>query len=116
MNQTREDKAEAARVRLAELAGKFMDRTATDIATMRAGLAALDGGDAAAMAEFRHLAHRMVGTGATLGFDSLSNRAARIEELAEACAGKLPDEGIRAQLHSALDALQEEYRRQRGAS
>jgi hypothetical protein len=42
-------------------------------------------GDANALAEIRHLAHRMAGTGATLGFETLGARAAGIaEQLTEA--------------------------------
>lgn len=113
MNQTREEKAEAARVRMAELAAKFMERTGGDIATMRAGLAGLARGEATPLAEIRHLAHRMVGTGATMGFEPLSDRAARIEALVEGCGGQLPDESTRLELNAALDALDSEYRRRR---
>jgi chemotaxis protein histidine kinase CheA len=112
----REAKLDAARSRLAELAAKFLTRTEGDIATMRAGLARLAAGDAAALGEIRHLAHRMVGTGATMGFEALSGRALAIERLTEACApGELPDEQGRAQLAAALDALSGEFQKQRGS-
>jgi chemotaxis protein histidine kinase CheA len=103
---TREQKMAAARSRMAELAAKFLERTAGDIASMRDGLDKLSSGDATALADIRHLAHRMVGTGATLGFESLAECAHRIEQLAEGCApGSLPDQGTREQLAGALDRL-----------
>jgi HPt (histidine-containing phosphotransfer) domain-containing protein len=91
----------------------FTDRTGVDIATMRSALGRLASGDAVPLADIRHLAHRMVGTGATLGFESLSERAHDIERLTEGCAaGVLPDERMRAQLVDALDALSVEFSRQ----
>lgn len=115
MNElTREQKMAAARSRMAELAAKFLDRTATDIAAMREGLGKLSSGDAAGAAGIRHLAHRMVGTGATLGFDSLAECAHRIEQLAEEYApDSSPAAGTRDKLARALDLLDTELRRLR---
>jgi chemotaxis protein histidine kinase CheA len=113
MNQTREEKEAAARVRLAELTTRFLIRTESDLAAMRADLSRA-GEQAEAIGTIRHLAHRMVGTGATLGFESISECAHRVELLAESCApGTLPDERTRVELAGALDALEAEYRRQR---
>ena len=110
----REAKLDAARSRLAELAVKFLTRTEGDIATMRAGLARLSAGEAQALGEIRHLAHRMVGTGATMGFETLSGRALVIERLTEACTpGTLPDEQGRAELALALDTLSAELHKLR---
>jgi HPt (histidine-containing phosphotransfer) domain-containing protein len=100
--------------RMAELASKFLDRTATDITAMHEGLGKLASGDAAGLGEIRHLAHRMVGTGATLGFESLSECAYRIEQLTESCEpGTLPDVAVREQLNGALKVLGAEYQKQR---
>jgi HPt (histidine-containing phosphotransfer) domain-containing protein len=108
------DRATAAQARLNELAAKFLDRTSEDIDSMRQDLARSAGEDAAAIGHVRHLAHRMVGTGATLGFDSLSECARRLETLAESCApGAVPGEPLRAQLAEALDALAADLRRLR---
>jgi chemotaxis protein histidine kinase CheA len=116
MNElTREQKMEAARVRMAELAAKFLERSDADIQSMRAGLARLASGDAAALGEVRHLAHRMAGTGATLGFEPLSELARRLEQLADGCEdGAIPDESARSGLAGAVDALAGELVRQRG--
>lgn len=110
MNQTREEKAAAAKARMAELAAKFRERTATDITTMRDALKKI-GSDRQALPEIRHLAHRMVGTGATLGFDALSERALRIEQLAESCGDGI-DETTRVKIAAAIEALDAEYRRE----
>ena len=106
MSDTREERVAAAKARMAELAEKFLDRTAVDIDTMRARLARV-GDDAAALAEIRNLAHRACGTGATLGFESLSDCAHRIEVLT---AAQPPVS--RAEILGAIDALAQELARQ----
>lgn len=112
MNElSREEKAAAAKSRMAELAAKFLDRTRGDIATMREGLSRLSAGQVGALGDIRHLAHRMVGTGATLGFDSISECAHVIERLTESCApGVKPDADLRAEIGTALDALEAAFR------
>jgi HPt (histidine-containing phosphotransfer) domain-containing protein len=108
---SREEKAAAAKVRMAELANKFLNRTQADIAAIRDGLTRLSAGEAAAVGDIRHLAHRMVGTGATLGFERISERAYTIERLTETCApGLLPDEACQTGLAEALNALDSECR------
>jgi HPt (histidine-containing phosphotransfer) domain-containing protein len=110
-----EQKRAAVNSRLAELAAKFLERSTADVTALRTGLGQLASGDATALGEVRHLAHRMVGTGATLGFESLSQRAWHLEQLTESCpAGALPDEALRASLAAALEALNDELRGLRG--
>lgn len=115
MNElSREEKTAAAKVRLAELAMKFLDRSAVDIAKMRDALTRLDSGEAGAVGDIRHLAHRMVGTGATLGFETVSELSFTLEQLAESCApGVLPDEAFRTAMAEALNELDAELQRQR---
>jgi chemotaxis protein histidine kinase CheA len=114
--QNPEQKMDAARARMAELAEKFLERTHGDIASMRSGLARMASGDTNALGDIQHLAHRMVGTGATLGFESLSGLAHHLEKLTEDCgAVALPDESARRQLADALDALERDFRKQRGS-
>jgi|SRR5688572_25655346 len=106
MSDTREERVSAAKARMAELAEKFLDRTASEIDTMRARLAKV-GEDAGALAEIRNLAHRACGTGATLGFESLSDCAHRIEVLA---AAQPP--AASAEIARAIEALAQELARQ----
>jgi HPt (histidine-containing phosphotransfer) domain-containing protein len=107
---TREQRVAAAKARMNELAEKFLDRTAGEIDTMRARLAQA-GDDPGALAEIRNLAHRASGTGATLGFESLSDCAHRIEMLA---AAQPP--GSSAEIDLAIEALAQELARQPRAS
>lgn len=99
--------------RMAELAARFLERSRGDIAAMREALAGLDAGQEGPLDELRHLAHRMVGTGATLGFTGLSELASRIEELADAQPpGQVPGADARRQLAGAIDSLDAGLRQQ----
>jgi HPt (histidine-containing phosphotransfer) domain-containing protein len=107
MSENREEKMAAARTRMAELAAKFIDRTRTDQATMRDDLAKLARGDVGALVEIRHLAHRMAGTGATLGFDALGECASRTEALIDSLPTGVPaDAATQARLAAGIAALE----------
>jgi len=107
MDETREQKLAAARARMAELAAKFIERTQRDLRTMRADLEKAGAGDVGALTEIRYLAHRMAGTGATLGFEALGVRAARTEALIEALpGGATPDPQLLDRLAADIGALE----------
>lgn len=109
-----EDKVAAARARMAELAGKFVERSAAELEVMRAAIAALSNGDVRALGEIRHLAHRMAGTGATLGFESFSDRALDVEQLAERQRpGTAPGAATSERFAAAFQALEKELRAMR---
>jgi len=112
VNSTTEARIEAARARMAELREKFIDRTQGELQTLRANFAALEAGDSAALGTIVHLAHRMTGTGATLGLEALSERAQEIEKLSEARGpGSQPDAATLARLGAAIGALAAELER-----
>jgi chemotaxis protein histidine kinase CheA len=107
MNETREQKLAAARARMAELAARFIERTRGDLRTMRDDLVKVGEGDASALAEIRHLAHRMAGTGATLGFEALGERASVTEKLIDSLpGGTLPDARAIERLAADIGALE----------
>jgi len=107
------DKQAALRDKIAVLAERFLQRCAADMATGRELLDKLKGGSAAAFKEMEQLAHRIVGTGSSLGFHSLSTHAVSIERFAEAQSPDAPPdpEAIArlgeylAQLESEIDLL-----------
>ncbi len=105
MNQTTEQRVAAARARLAELREKFIERTRGDLAAMRQSLAQVQAGEAAALGEIARLAHRMSGTGATLGLDALGEQAQRLEKLAESSPGAATDAGALRTLAAAIESL-----------
>ena len=116
MTEPGEDKVAAARARIAELAEKFIDRSVVEFDSMRDSLAKLSAGEVGALNEIHHLAHRMCGTGATLGFDVLSDCAMRIEHLAEAQPlATMPVDSVLRQLGLGIEALGAEITRLRAA-
>ena len=105
------------RERIKQLAGEFLQRCSRDVKSMRALLARLGSGDsnvfdATVLKELEHLAHRICGTGASLGFESLSTRAAAIERLAEGQAGSVTaDQHVVERLVEYIAALEIEVDR-----
>jgi HPt (histidine-containing phosphotransfer) domain-containing protein len=79
-------KSAAIRERMRELAGNFLLRCSGEVTLLRGLVARSQAGDTAASGELEHLAHRMCGTGALLGFESLSARAGDLERLVRAAA------------------------------
>jgi len=111
MTSTPEERVAAARARMGELAAKFTERTRGEIEVMRSRLAAFGAGDTAALADIRNLAHRICGTGATLGFESLADRAHEIEKLtATLQRGGAPDSRATTELANAIERLAQEIR------
>ena len=106
MDESREAKVAAAKARMIELAGKFIDRTRGEVSTMRGALEQVKAGDAGALGQIRHFAHKMAGTGATLGFEALSDIATRLERLVESLPeGVPPDAQTQGRLGADIDAL-----------
>jgi HPt (histidine-containing phosphotransfer) domain-containing protein len=104
------------RDRIKQLAGEFLQRCSRDVVSLRALHARLCGDstvfDAAVLKELEHLAHRVCGTGASLGFESLSTRAAAIERLAEGQAGGVTaDQNVVERLVEYIAALEIEVDR-----
>jgi HPt (histidine-containing phosphotransfer) domain-containing protein len=100
------------RERIAELAARFLQRCALEVASSRDLATRLRSGDAGAFKEWEHLAHRIRGTGASLGFGSLSTCAAAIERLAESQPGNAtPDPKVTERLVEYTGQLEEEINR-----
>jgi len=68
------------------LGEKFLLRTADQIATLRAHVASLRGGDRNVLVGVQELAHKIHGSGAMFGFAALSEHAGAIERLIAADA------------------------------
>lgn len=82
-------KPDSLAVRLRELGARFAERCLVDLATLERGLGLLRAGDLNATAEIEAIAHRISGTGATLGFPEISDAAAKLER--EAGPSRIPD-------------------------
>ena len=115
MNQTSEERIAAARARMVELKEKFIERTRGEVTTMRGSFESLRGGDPAALGVIVHLAHRMAGTGATLGLDALGDRAQELEKLGEAQPPGAVGEPALSRIGAAIEALAAELAEARRA-
>jgi HPt (histidine-containing phosphotransfer) domain-containing protein len=100
------------RERIKQLAEQFLQRCLRDLAFSRELVTRLRTGDAHAFKELEHLAHRMCGTGASLGFESVSADAATIERLAEAQPGNtIPDRKTTELLSEYIARLEQDIGR-----
>ena len=96
----------AVNARMTELVRKFVERTGTELAHMRAALALLEAGDRSGLSQLHQWAHRACGTGGTLGLLGLSDAAGELERRVEACVQNgIPDAAQRAQLCAGVDAV-----------
>jgi two-component system, OmpR family, response regulator len=69
--------------RLDEIAARFIQRSLAEVFLLRERFANADVKNAAVLNEARHIAHRMNGSGATLGFDAISEAASKLEAVVE---------------------------------
>jgi HPt (histidine-containing phosphotransfer) domain-containing protein len=65
--------------RFKQLAQKFLVRTRDELASLEQCLSKAQQGDADALLTLQHIAHRINGSGAMLGFRPVSEQAAQIE-------------------------------------
>jgi HPt (histidine-containing phosphotransfer) domain-containing protein len=104
------------RKRIDELAEQFLRRCSRDMVSAREAVGRLRGGDATALQELEHLAHRICGTGASLGFESLSVCAGATERLAEALVSStVPDQQAIERLVEHIARLEKEIDLRAGA-
>jgi HPt (histidine-containing phosphotransfer) domain-containing protein len=70
--------------KIADIGGRYIQRTAGEIAGLRDLIAKVRAGDAAARKDIEHLAHKIYGSGAMFGFDAVSDQARALELAARA--------------------------------
>ena len=95
--------------KLAQLAGRYLDRVDKEIEQLRVMVDAAAGGDLNAVREIETLAHRMHGSGAMLQFHEISGHAGTLERMAAefVSAGKIDSARmvpVLGQLQAAIDA------------
>src|SRR5688572_13755492 len=109
MTDERTARVAAAQKRMAELGQLFLDRTLGEIGQMRQGATQLATGDPSPLPQIQHFAHKIRGTGATLGFEAVSDCGAAIETLAiEGATGDVEDPAYLERLRNAIDLLKNE--------
>ncbi|HXS20424.1 MAG TPA: Hpt domain-containing protein [Steroidobacteraceae bacterium] len=83
------------------LRSKFLARTRDEVETFRALISQWQAGAQGTLTEIERLAHRIHGTGATLGFDEVSESAAALERTAR----RLAMSGLASAAADAFDGL-----------
>jgi HPt (histidine-containing phosphotransfer) domain-containing protein len=76
----------SANDKLAEIGGRYVKRTLSEMPELRRLLDAAVSGDAAAFHQIGRLAHRIHGSGAMFGFNAVSGVAGRLERTVDGVA------------------------------
>ena len=107
------DDGDQVRVReqVARLAGKFLERTGAQTATLRQLSDGLQAGDASSVASMHEIAHKIHGSGAMFNFPAVSACAGEIERLSQNLLASEPtinlasDTQIRRRLQASIQQL-----------
>jgi len=68
--------------KIADIGGRYIQRTAGELAGLRELLAKVRAGNTAAIKEIEHLAHKIYGSGSMFGFEAVSEQARELELVA----------------------------------
>jgi len=108
------DERDELQQKIADIAGRYIQRTATEIAGLRELIAKVRGGDTAAVKDIEHLAHKIYGSGSMFGFEAVSEQARALEVAAKEVTD--PQQAEKLQSHAdALEVQVQAALRARGA-
>jgi HPt (histidine-containing phosphotransfer) domain-containing protein len=99
--------------KIADIAGRYIRRTAGELAGLRELVAKVRAGNAAAAKEVEQLAHKIYGSGSMFGFEAVSEQARELELAAKDTTHPQMAERLQT-LADALDALVQVALRARG--
>lgn len=92
--------------KIADIAGRYIQRTAGELNSLRDLIGQVRAGNAGALKDIEHLAHKIYGSGAMFGFEAVSERARALELVARETA----DPAMLARLQQHADALEQQVR------
>ena len=108
------DEREELQQKIADIAGRYIQRTAGELTGLRELIARVRAGDTAALKDIQQLAHKIYGSGSMFGFEAVSEQARELELVAKDTA----DPQMVERLQVRADALEEQVQaaiRARGA-
>ena len=108
------DERDELQQKIADIAGRYIQRTAGEIAGLRDMIAKVRAGDTSAVKDIELLAHKIYGSGSMFGFEAVSEQARSLEHAAKETA----DPGMADRLQTHADALEQQVQaalRARGA-
>ena len=82
------DERDELQQKIADIAGRYIQRTAGEIAGLRELIAKVRTGNTAAVKDIEQLAHKIYGSGSMFGFEAVSEQARELELAAEETAGR----------------------------
>jgi HPt (histidine-containing phosphotransfer) domain-containing protein len=96
------DERDELQQKIADIGGRYIQRTAGELAGLRELIGEVRSGNAGALKEIEHLAHKIYGSGAMFGFEAVSERARELELAAK----DVTDPGILDKLQQHADGLE----------
>jgi HPt (histidine-containing phosphotransfer) domain-containing protein len=87
--------------KIADIGGRYIQRTAGELVGLREMIEKARAGNAAALKDIEHLAHKIYGSGAMFGFEAVSEKARALELVAK----DVTDPALIDKLHRHADAL-----------
>jgi HPt (histidine-containing phosphotransfer) domain-containing protein len=90
--------------KIADIAGRYIQRTAGELNRLRDLIGQVRAGNAGALKDIEHLAHKIYGSGAMFGFEAVSERARALELVARETA----DPAMLDRLQHHADALEQQ--------
>lgn len=108
------DERDELQQKIADIAGRYIQRTAGELAGLRELIAKVRDGNVTAAKDIEHLAHKVYGSGSMFGFEAVSEQARALELAAKNAA----DPQLAARLQGHADALEQQVQaalRARGA-
>ena len=108
------DERDELQQKIADIAGRYIQRTAGELGGLRELIAKVRAGNTAAAKEIEQLAHKIYGSGSMFGFEAVSEQARELEVAAKEAI----DPQMVERLQVRADALEEQVQaaiRARGA-
>jgi HPt (histidine-containing phosphotransfer) domain-containing protein len=96
------DERDELQQKIADIAGRYIQRTAGEIAGLRELIVKLRAGNAGAAKEIEQLAHKIYGSGSMFGFEAVSEQARELELTAK----QTVDAPMIEKLQTYADALE----------
>jgi HPt (histidine-containing phosphotransfer) domain-containing protein len=98
------DERDDLQQKIADIGGRYIKRTAAEIAGLRDLIEQVRSGNAAACKEIEHLAHKIYGSGAMFGFEAVSEQARALELAAK----DVTDPGMVDKLQQHAERLEQQ--------
>lgn len=98
------DERDELQQKIADIAGRYIQRTAGELNGLRDLIGKARAGSAAAVKDIEHLAHKIYGSGAMFGFEAVSERARALELAAK----DTTDPGMLDRLQQHADGLEQQ--------